>query len=241
MNREEFLRQLEGLLCDISEEERADALAFYRSYFEDAGEGNEAAILEELQSPQKVAESIKKDLGIDGSLNAGDLNAGNGMNQRCGVNQRCGSSGYGADSGYSAGGYTAFEEKKKNSAGTVAAWVIVAVLTSPIWLTILLVILCVLLGIVCALFGVAVAALAVMVTLVVVGFVLIGCGISLMATGNPPAGIGIMGGGFLVLALGVLAVVLTVWIFGGFLPWAILGIVKLCKRPFAKRKEREAA
>ena len=60
MNKEEFLRQLELLLEDISAEERADAMAFYRSYFEDAGEGNERAVLEELESPKKVAENIKK-------------------------------------------------------------------------------------------------------------------------------------------------------------------------------------
>ena len=64
MNKEEFLKRLEQLLSDISEEERADALAFYRSYFEDAGIGNEASILEELESPEKVAEVIKKDLGV---------------------------------------------------------------------------------------------------------------------------------------------------------------------------------
>ena len=64
MNQEEFLRQLENLLSDISVEERADALAFYRRYFEDAGEGNEASIIAELESPEKVAELIKKDLGI---------------------------------------------------------------------------------------------------------------------------------------------------------------------------------
>ena len=64
MNKEEFLKRLEELLSDISEEERADALVFYRSYFEDAGIGNEASILEELESPEKVAEVIKKDLGV---------------------------------------------------------------------------------------------------------------------------------------------------------------------------------
>ena len=53
MNKDEFLRQLEVLLSGISQEERTEALAFYRSYFEDAGEANEAKILEELESPQK--------------------------------------------------------------------------------------------------------------------------------------------------------------------------------------------
>lgn len=64
MNKDEFLRQLEVLLSGISQEERTEALAFYRSYFEDAGEANEAKILEELESPQKVADSIIKDLGV---------------------------------------------------------------------------------------------------------------------------------------------------------------------------------
>ena len=70
MNKEEFLKRLEQLLSDISEEERADALAFYRSYFEDAGIGNEASILEELESPEKVAEVIKKDLGVSETAEA---------------------------------------------------------------------------------------------------------------------------------------------------------------------------
>ena len=65
MNKDEFLRQLEVLLSGISQEERTEALAFYRSYFEDAGEANEAKILEELESPQKVADSIIKDLGVE--------------------------------------------------------------------------------------------------------------------------------------------------------------------------------
>ena len=35
MNREEFLRRLEELLQDISEEEKRDALDYYRSYLEE--------------------------------------------------------------------------------------------------------------------------------------------------------------------------------------------------------------
>ena len=38
MNRREFLEQLERLLSDISAEEREEALAYYRNYFDDAGE-----------------------------------------------------------------------------------------------------------------------------------------------------------------------------------------------------------
>jgi uncharacterized membrane protein len=63
LNRVEFLNELEELLQDLETEEKMEALAFYDSYFEEAGELNEPVILRELGSPAKVAESIKKDLG----------------------------------------------------------------------------------------------------------------------------------------------------------------------------------
>ena len=62
MNREEFLKQLESLLLDLTYEEREEAMDYYRNYFEDAGEENEANVIAELESPQKVAQSIKESL-----------------------------------------------------------------------------------------------------------------------------------------------------------------------------------
>lgn len=62
MNRKKFLKQLEELLSDIPEAERRDAMNYYQNYFDDAGVEQEQTILEELGSPEKVAESIKRDL-----------------------------------------------------------------------------------------------------------------------------------------------------------------------------------
>lgn len=62
MNRMQFMEQLEKLLSDISEAERLEALDYYNSYFDDAGEENEAAVIRELGSPGKVAAIIKADL-----------------------------------------------------------------------------------------------------------------------------------------------------------------------------------
>ena len=59
MSRDEFMRQLEQLLEDVAEEEKKEALSFYRSYFEDAGVENEERILKELESPEKVAATIR--------------------------------------------------------------------------------------------------------------------------------------------------------------------------------------
>ena len=62
MDRAQFMRELEELLADISETERQDALEFYNNYFDDAGIENEASVIRDLGSPEKVAAIIKADL-----------------------------------------------------------------------------------------------------------------------------------------------------------------------------------
>ena len=235
MNKDEFLRQLEALLSGISQEERTEALAFYRSYFEDAGEANEAKILEELESPQKVADSIIKDLGVQageaGASGAQGAAQGSPAGAVTGAGWNPAAQGAAQNAAYSA-------QEKDGMPG----WAIVLlVITSPVWLVMILVILSALLGIVAALFGIAIAVVAVMGALLICGVVIFGAGIGSAFAGNPAIGIGLMGAGLIVLAIGILAVVLVVWIFGGFLPWALRGIWKLCKKPFNKRKERAVA
>ena len=239
MNKDEFLRQLEALLSGISQEERTEALAFYRSYFEDAGEANEAKILEELESPQKVADSIIKDLGVQPgeACSSGAQGASAGAEWNPAVQGAAQNASKGVPQG--AAQNAAYSTQEKDG---MPGWAIVLlVITSPVWLVMILVILSALLGIVAALFGIAIAVVAVMGALLICGVVLFGAGIGTAFAGNPAIGIGLMGGGLIVLAFGVLAVVLVVWIFGGFLPWALKGIWKLCKKPFNKRKERAAA
>jgi uncharacterized membrane protein len=239
MNKDEFLRQLEVLLSRISQEERTEALAFYRSYFEDAGEANEAKILEELESPQKVADSIIKDLGVQPgeACSSGAQGAAAGAEWNPAVQGAAQNASKGVPQG--AAQNAAYSTQEKDG---MPGWAIVLlVITSPVWLVMILVILSALLGIVAALFGIAIAVVAVMGALLICGVVLFGAGIGTAFAGNPAIGIGLMGGGLIVLAFGVLAVVLVVWIFGGFLPWALKGICKLCKKPFNKGKERAAA
>lgn len=233
MRKEEFLKELESLLAGISEEERADAIAFYRSYFEDAGEENEPSILAELESPQKVAESILKDLGVES-------NTGNTENtENEGVAGNVFSTQAPQNTGYCNTAQSQVPPKKDDTWKTVLI-ILLAILSSPIWLTVLIAVLGVLLGVVGTIFGIAVAAVAVMAALLITGFVLGVIGIMLIPGGSAAAGIGLIGGGCLVLALGILAVVLCVLICGVFLPWAVKGIIRLCRKPFDKRRERAA-
>lgn len=62
MSVEKFLDELKFLLSDLPEEEREEALDFYRCYFEDAGVENEADVIAELGSPEKLAYSIREGL-----------------------------------------------------------------------------------------------------------------------------------------------------------------------------------
>ncbi|WP_456110093.1 DUF1700 domain-containing protein [Roseburia hominis] len=252
MNKDEFLRQLEVLLSGISQEERTEALAFYRSYFEDAGEANEAKILEELESPQKVADSIIKDLGVQpgeaGASGAQGAAPGSPSGAVTGAGWNPTTQGAAQGSPAGAGWNPATQGAAQNAAYAaqekdgMPGWAIVLlVITSPVWLVMILVILSALLGIVAALFGIAIAVVAVMGALLICGVVIFGAGIGSAFAGNPAIGIGLMGAGLIVLAIGILAVVLVVWIFGGFLPWALRGIWKLCQKPFNKRKESAVA
>ena len=71
MNRDLFLFKLEQLLYDIPKEERDEAMDYYRGYFDDAGAENEAVVLEELESPQAIADSIKEALRSTGDMSGG--------------------------------------------------------------------------------------------------------------------------------------------------------------------------
>ena len=194
--------------------EAKDALAFYRSYFEDAGEGNEASILKELESPEKVAEALKS------NLNDAEQAAKTRENSVP----------------------DAREVKKENKMKTEnkVLWIILAILTSPIWITILAVVVAILVAILACVFAAVACVVTMMAALLICGFILSGVGIGYLFTEGVAVGLGLLGGGLIVLALGILAIWLVVWCFGWFVPWAVKKLVNLCKNPFEKKKERES-
>ena len=69
MTRREFIKQLEYLLQDIPDEEREEAIAYYRDYLEEAGDEGEEEALKEFGSPERVAAIIRSDL--NGNLEDG--------------------------------------------------------------------------------------------------------------------------------------------------------------------------
>lgn len=72
MRKEEFIRRLELLLSDIPDEEKRDAIEYYRDYLEEAGPEREEEVLREFGSPERIAALIRTDL-LGGMKEAGEF------------------------------------------------------------------------------------------------------------------------------------------------------------------------
>ena len=244
MNKDEFLRQLETLLSDVSAEERADAMAYYRSYFEDAGEGNEPSIIEELESPQKVAESIKRDLGMItvAGKDAASKNTEQGANTFRGQETNGRNTYYNPNANRDADYYKNVnntiqnlnKDSKKDNSTALVLGIVLAVVTCPVWIGVLT-------GIFGTVFGISVAVVAVTAALLITGFVLVCAGIGCLAAASPVVGLGLIGAGLLVFAMGMLSLIAAVWLFGGLFPLICKGIGKLFNKIFHSGKERVGA
>lgn len=130
MNRQEFMRRLEQLLEGIPEEEKREAIAYYTSYFEDAGEENEEKIIRELESPEKVAATIRAD--FPGCNNSETASSGNQQNYN-GASQSMGQQNYnGASQNMGQQNYNGTIQREDNTTRNILL-IILLVLTSPIW------------------------------------------------------------------------------------------------------------
>lgn len=208
MNRNEFLRQLEQLLCDIPENERREAMEYYRNYFEDAGPEKEAQIIEELGSPQEVAASIKRNL------------FGEGYSDYDFVKEEKHQDIYG-------------NRQNKTTRNILIA--VIIVLTFPLWVGIIGAAFGILIGGIAVVFALVVAVIAIVAALLIGGIVLFGIGMFHIFTGFPAVGLVLAAVGMFMLAVAVLGIAAMVWLVGRILPWTLRAIVRLCKRPFQKR------
>lgn len=252
MRKDEFLRRLEELLIDVSEEERKEAMAFYQGYFDDAGVENEARIIAELVSPENVAETIKRDLGmvtVAGEMNDFDDNGDWTNSKNTSGNNEAYEHQRQAEGTY----YRWSETQEKNSYGNYYenqnvhnneekknTWlkpllIVIAVLTFPTWFGLLA-------GFGGTIIGLVAALVSITVAMFVVGVVFVGLGI-VMLTGlaaavvSIPAGLAFVGAGLLVLAFALLLLLACVGLFGKFFPWVVQSISRLCKRIFAKKED----
>ncbi|MDD6038941.1 MAG: DUF1700 domain-containing protein [bacterium] len=219
MNKEQFLFQLEQLLLDISENERKEAVEYYRSYFEDAGTDDEAKVIEELGSPKKVAASIKEGLQ-DGKGTVGEPPQVTG-------------------SYYDAKGEKS-ESKKRGKMEERSKWIlilIVAVFTFPVWIGVVGGAFGVLAGAIAAVIGILVAVIILSVVGLIGGIPCMIYGIVRMVIGGFGTGLLTFGMGALLFAAGLLCTGLSVMICGQFIPWALRSISNLFHNGLGRRKK----
>ena len=234
MNREEFMTTLKKLLGDIPADERAEALQYYEDYFEDAGAENEAEVIRELESPQRVAATIKHDLNHDGS---DGVFTENGYEEtwtsRKEVPQR---QGYHYQDGQS--GYDSYEtsQPRTSKALKIVLIVLIALAVFPVVIPVAV-------GLFCAAAGLLIAAVSFFAALVIASLAVVFAG-AIVAVAGIGTGIAIhsipaamvMGGiGLVLIGPGVLATLFTGKLCMVMYPAMFRFVVELCRKPFHRK------
>lgn len=138
--------------------------------------------------------------------------------------------GTGSAAGNSSAGQYA-QPKQGMSGGTIALIVILAVLTSPVWIGLLGAFFGIAAGLLATLLGIFLAFLVVGIALIVVAIALLITGIALMFS-VPLGGIGLVGTAFILFSVGLVFVWLMVLMAGTAIPAFVRGVVSLCQKLF---------
>lgn len=234
MSRKEFMEELQVLLGELPSEEREEALRYYESYFEEAGADQEQVVLDELGSAGRIATQILRDYRMEN---------GDGMYTEQGYREN-------GDTKQTPVQYEYEEKKEENgqttgsgititkkglSGGTLVVVILLAILTFPIWISILGTAFGLLMGLFGASIGITVG----------FGFGGIGCiigGVAAFAVGIiktltvPVVGAGLIAIGLVLFGVGCLMIAAV----GGVIKlaiWVVKGLINLFGRIFHGKKE----
>lgn len=241
MSRKEFMEELQVLLGELPAEEREEALRYYESYFEEAGENQEQVVLDELGSAGRIAAQILRDYRMEN---------GSGMYTEQGYQDAEKSkqtpvryseereTANDSQKSTSTDGSGITITKKGMSGGTLVVVILLAILTFPIWISIF----GAAFGILMGLFGASIG--------ITVGFGVggIGCligGVAAFAVGIvktltvPVVGAGLIAIGLLAFGVGCLMIAAV----GGIIKlviWVVKGLINILSRIFHGKKEARA-
>ncbi|HJD16823.1 MAG TPA: DUF1700 domain-containing protein [Candidatus Fournierella excrementavium] len=228
MTREEFLRRLNELLSDVTDEERAEAIRFYEEYLDDAGPEQEAQVLAELGSPEKVAAIIRAN--VPGSRVQPEPQAAQAQSGPA-------APGAGAAAAiplppYARPGAVPPAPPRKGMSDRTILLIILAVVLFPLWIGLAGTIFGILMGLVGAALGLFFGGVGTVVGIVAV-----------LAANTPaafaagwPTGLFMVGLCLLGLALGVALITAAVWLVAWLLP-ACWRLAKRAWRALTGKKE----
>ncbi|MEY8353757.1 DUF1700 domain-containing protein [Lachnospiraceae bacterium 54-53] len=246
MNRDEFMRELEYLLLDIPDEEKADALEYYRDYLEEAGPENEDKVIREFGSPERIASIIRSDI-------SGSLEDGGEFTEKGYQDERFKDPNYQMTRRYDLPEPSEYQKeyekdpeigygRKRGSRDSgrmvkIILWIILIVVASPL----LLGIGGGLAGIFSGLLGILVAAVvavgAVTLAFLAAGVAMVLAGVVSMVI-HPLSGILVLGLGILFFGLGLLGLAVSGAFYGKFLPFLLRSCVDAVSRLFHGRRGR---
>lgn len=248
MNKMEFMERLEYLLSDIPEEDKVDALAYYRDYLEEAGD-HAGQAMEEFGSPERIAAIIRSDL-------SGGMEEGGAFTERGFEDERFRDPNYAV-----AKRYDLPEVKEQEGQGTVSGsdkgedhgksktpprtnkalkavlWIILIIAASPILVGAGGVVMGIAAGAIGLLVGAIALLAAVTLALLLGGFALCALGIISMISWLP-GGLLVFGAGVVVMGIGILSLMVSILFYGKCLPWMIRGVVNGISRLIYGRRKK---
>lgn len=273
MNRGEFLAELRAQLADFSEDAREDALKFYEEYLDEAGPENEAIVLAELGSPQKVARIIRANCdsgmpeaetgasrgaarGVPGGINwgapraprpprpsqprpadesAGLAGAAGEETAFCAPEDAAGEAAAPQGSGtqrrpaydYGAAQYGAGGASGGRTGRDRTLWIILLVVTCPLWIGAFFGILGGAFGLVGGMIGLLFGGFGTMIA----GFAALGGGVGLLFS-SVPNGILMIGVSLLCVACGALLAAFALWVTTKLIPLAVRAVRWLWQKLF---------
>ena len=216
MSRREFLERLNELLKDIPREEREEAMQYYDSYFEDAGEKKDADIIEELGSPEKVAEAVKADFSSAPVVYEEPVKQKQSYENTTtqGQNQSYDNASYN-------NGNSQKKEPWTNKPLKVILLILLLIVASPAIMSLFSIVFGLFIGLLAICFAFAIVAAVG----IILGIILLAKGTAIIATTT--------GAGLLLLGFGLLGIVIGIILFVAFVKGCLLAV------PFLFRKIKE--
>ncbi len=226
MKRKEYMDKLEQFLDKLPLEEREEALQFYNDYFDDAGVENEDKVIQELGTPEEVAEKIKRGYtGEYASYSEQGFEDSRFKNTQEITTDR-------------QEDVTEEEKKEKRNSdnknlGKILALIFLVLLGIPVILplgaAIIIVIIALIIALAALIFGIGVSGIAIFIS----GIAVIIAGIAKMVF-HPATGILAAGIGCILLAVGILLTWAVIAATVKVLPACIRFVVRILQTPFRK-------
>lgn len=223
MNRIEFMAKLSQLLRDIAVEDRTDALQYYEDYFDDAGADREQDVIRELESPEKVAKTIKANLGE--GFSKGEYTDEGYKNEEF-------------DKAKKTPAYNTAERKAargdNNKIMKIILIVLIIVIGAPVIIPLAIAVIATVFGLLAAAFGIFISLVVVSVCLIISGIALIVVGFICLIP-QLAVGIAFIGSGFVLMGTGLIATYGSIKLCVTVFPGMIRFIIDICKKPFKRR------